>query len=90
MLPGNEFHCRGLCCIGVAMADDHEPCVPGAAPADPRRAVTSYDIAALAGISQSAVSRALTPGGSVSRATRARIMIAIARAHSGRPQRYCR
>lgn len=41
------------------------------------RAVTSYDVAKLAGVSQSAVSRALTPGGSVSQATRARIMAAI-------------
>ena len=42
------------------------------------RAVTSYDVARLAGVSQSAVSRALTPGGSVSDATRARIMAAVA------------
>ena len=41
------------------------------------KAVTSYDVAALAGVSQSAVSRALTPGGSVSAATRARIMAAV-------------
>lgn len=41
------------------------------------RAVTSYDVATLAGVSQSAVSRALTPGGSVSAATRARIMTAV-------------
>ena len=42
------------------------------------RAVTSYDVARRAGVSQSAVSRALTPGGSVSVATRARIMAAVA------------
>ncbi len=51
---------------------------PHAKPAEPARAVTSYDVAALAGVSQSAVSRALTPGGSVSDATRARIMAAVA------------
>lgn len=39
--------------------------------------VTSYDVAALAGVSQSAVSRALTPGGSVSQMTRARVMAAV-------------
>ena len=48
---------------------------PAAAP--PAKPVTSYDVAALAGVSQSAVSRALTPGGSVSAATRARIMAAV-------------
>lgn len=41
------------------------------------RAVTSYDVAQLAGVSQSAVSRCFTPGGSVSRETRARIMHAV-------------
>lgn len=47
------------------------------APATAAKPVTSYDVAALAGVSQSAVSRALTPGGSVSAATRARIMAAV-------------
>lgn len=42
------------------------------------RAVTSYDVARLAGVSQSAVSRALTPGASVADATRKRILAAIA------------
>lgn len=38
------------------------------------RVVTSYDVAELAGVSQSAVSRCFTPGASVSAKTRARIM----------------
>ena len=38
------------------------------------RNVTSYDVAARAGVSQSAVSRCFRPGASVSSATRARIM----------------
>lgn len=38
----------------------------------PRRA-TSYDVAQMAGVSQSAVSRAFTPGASVSKRTRAKI-----------------
>lgn len=41
------------------------------------RAVTSYDVATLAGVSQSAVSRCFTPGASVSKATRARVMLAV-------------
>ncbi len=41
------------------------------------RAVTSYDVARRAGVSQSAVSRCFTPGGSVSKATRAKIMKAV-------------
>lgn len=44
----------------------------------PGRAITSYDVARRAGVSQSAVSRCLTPGGSVSAAMRARIMEAVA------------
>lgn len=44
---------------------------------DPARAVTSYDVARRAGVSQSAVSRCFTTGGSVSKATRARIMKAV-------------
>lgn len=42
------------------------------------RAVTSYDVAHRAGVSQSAVSRCFTSGGSVSKATRAKIMEAVA------------
>ena len=38
------------------------------------RNVTSYDVAARASVSQSAVSRCFRPGASVSSATRARIM----------------
>ncbi len=41
------------------------------------RAVTSYDVAKHAGVSQSAVSRCFTLGGSVSKATRERIMRAV-------------
>lgn len=46
------------------------------APAYPRenRRVTSYDVAMLAGVSQSAVSRCFKPGASVSKATYARVM----------------
>lgn len=39
--------------------------------------VTSYDVARAAGVSQSAVSRCFTPGASVSKATRAKIMKAV-------------
>lgn len=39
--------------------------------------VTSYDVAKAAGVSQSAVSRCFTPGASVSKATRAKIMKAV-------------
>ena len=41
---------------------------------EPSRSVTSYDVAARAGVSQSAVSRCFKPGASVSSATRARVM----------------
>lgn len=47
------------------------------APATARR-VTSYDVALLAGVSQSAVSRCFKPGASVSKATYARVMKAAA------------
>ncbi|MEO7496200.1 MAG: LacI family DNA-binding transcriptional regulator [Massilia sp.] len=40
------------------------------------RRVTSYDVAVLAGVSQSAVSRCFKPGASVSKATQARVMSA--------------
>lgn len=42
-----------------------------------RKAVTSYDVAARAGVSQSAVSRCFTPRGGVSKATRAKVMEAV-------------
>lgn len=45
--------------------------------APPTRAVTSYDVAQRAGVSQSAVSRCFTPGSSVSKATRSKIMKAV-------------
>ena len=48
-----------------------------ATPAGSGRAVTSYDVAERAGVSQSAVSRCFTPGASVSKATRAKIMKAV-------------
>ena len=38
------------------------------------RRVTSYDVALLAGVSQSAVSRCFKPGASVSQATHAKVM----------------
>ena len=41
------------------------------------RPVTSYDVARRAGVSQSAVSRCFTEGGSVSKATRGKIMRAV-------------
>lgn len=41
------------------------------------RPVTSYDVAKRAGVSQSAVSRCFTPGSSVSKATRSKIMQAV-------------
>ena len=41
------------------------------------KAVTSYDVAKAAGVSQSAVSRYLTPGASISARTRAKILKAI-------------
>ncbi|MFO0325813.1 MAG: LacI family DNA-binding transcriptional regulator, partial [Burkholderiales bacterium] len=43
-------------------------------PRDPKRPVTSYDVALRAGISQSAVSRCFKQGASVSSAMRARVM----------------
>ncbi|MAC77930.1 MAG: LacI family transcriptional regulator [Rhodobacteraceae bacterium] len=43
-----------------------------------REKVTSLDVARMAGVSQSAVSRVFTPGGSASKATRERVMQAAA------------
>jgi len=43
-----------------------------------RRAITAHDVAAMAGVSQSAVSRSFTPGASVAPTTRARVMDAAA------------
>lgn len=45
----------------------------GAASPDRKKAVTSYDVAALAGVSQSAVSRCYKPGASVSKKMRAKV-----------------
>jgi len=60
-------------------------CAPVSTPAQARaasaradRRVTSYDVAMLAGVSQSAVSRCFKPGASVSKATYARVMKAAA------------
>lgn len=47
------------------------------AAARPGKPVTSYDVAKRAGVSQSAVSRCFTAGGSVSKVTRAKIMAAV-------------
>ncbi|MDC8756687.1 LacI family DNA-binding transcriptional regulator [Janthinobacterium fluminis] len=47
---------------------------PPAAAKRPERRVTSYDVALLAGVSQSAVSRCFKPGASVSKATHERVM----------------
>ncbi|MBO1078545.1 LacI family DNA-binding transcriptional regulator [Roseomonas haemaphysalidis] len=51
---------------------------PAAPPRRPERAATAHDVARRAGVSQSAVSRAFTPGASVSAATRARVEEAAA------------
>lgn len=51
---------------------------PSGTPHVPARRVTSYDVALLAGVSQSAVSRCFKPGASVSKATYARVMKAAA------------
>lgn len=68
------------------MAERHKGIRPSAAPAARRtvrpesevttgvRSVTSYDVARLAGVSQSAVSRCFNPGSSVSRKMRERVM----------------
>ena len=47
-----------------------------AVPAEFSRPVTSYDVAAHAGVSQSAVSRCFSPGGSISERTRAKVTAA--------------
>ena len=49
------------------------PAASGAIDGAARR-VTSYDVALLAGVSQSAVSRSFKPGASVSPATHAKLM----------------
>lgn len=49
----------------------------GARSASGKKAVTSYDVARAAGVSQSAVSRALASGGSVSSTTREKVMRAV-------------
>jgi DNA-binding LacI/PurR family transcriptional regulator len=54
------------------------PAHSDAAHARDGRRVTSYDVALLAGVSQSAVSRCFKPGASVSKATMARVMKAAA------------
>lgn len=52
---------------------------PGAAARPAQRRATSYDVAQLAGVSQSAVSRCFKPGASISKDTRARVMKAARR-----------
>ena len=49
------------------------------APSPQRKSVTSHDVAQLAGVSQSAVSRSFTPGASVAEATRVKVMQAAKR-----------
>ncbi|AXA90894.1 LacI family DNA-binding transcriptional regulator [Massilia sp. YMA4] len=51
---------------------------PASPPRAAARRVTSYDVAMLAGVSQSAVSRCFKPGASVSKSTYARVMKAAA------------
>jgi DNA-binding LacI/PurR family transcriptional regulator len=53
-----------------------EGSVKGMGPPPTRRTATAYDVAERAGVSQSAVSRAFTPGASVAPETRERIAIA--------------
>ena len=48
------------------------------AAANPRCPITAYDVALLAGVSQSAVSRAFTPGASISESTRQKVEKAAA------------
>lgn len=60
----------------VARSDRGKPALPDIPPGD-AKPVTSYDVAKQAGVSQSAVSRCFTPGGSVSKTTRAKIMAAV-------------
>ena len=49
---------------------------PDPAPKSERKRATSYDVAALAGVSQSAVSRVFQDGASASKAMRERVMAA--------------
>jgi hypothetical protein len=46
----------------------------GSQSTDARRPITAYDVTDLAGVSQSAVRRAFTPGASVAATTKSRIM----------------
>lgn len=65
---------RALCV--TRCAEGVKPFIHCAMPVrnNPDRAPTSYDVAKLAGVSQSAVSRCFRPGGSIAAATRARVM----------------
>ena len=58
------------------MAGPHNPAPPPRRGADTmnRQSVTSMDVARLADVSQSAVSRSFTPGASVAPETRARVL----------------
>ncbi len=56
------------------MADRKETTPAALSPARQGRRATSYDVARLAGVSQSAVSRCFAPTGSIAPATRARIV----------------
>ncbi len=53
--------------------------MPEAAPRDSRRPATSYDVAQMANVSQSAVSRCFRPGGSISPEMRKRVLKAAAK-----------
>jgi DNA-binding LacI/PurR family transcriptional regulator len=55
----------------------------------PRRPVTAHDVARVAGVSQSAVSRAFTPGGRVAPATQ-KLIVAAAKKLGYRPNRIAR
>ncbi len=63
--------CRWILFIrfeGAAISSPVKPCA-----SERRRLSTAYDVARLAGVSQSAVSRAFTPGTSISSETRAKV-----------------
>lgn len=61
----------------AVQSDAHKSADENALATGSGKPVTSYDVARRAGVSQSAVSRCFTPGGSVSKATRAKIMAAV-------------